>query len=79
MADFFRKINYKKGRATAVSATARKLAVIIWNMLVKGESYNPPTQYLFLDEKRKLGLVKKIKKQITKFEIQPEQLGFSNT
>ena len=24
--DFFRRINYKKGRATAISATARKLA-----------------------------------------------------
>jgi len=78
LADFFRKINYKKGRATAVSATARKLAVIIWNMLVKGQSYNPPSQYLFLDEKRRLGLVKRIKKQITKFEILPEQLGFTN-
>jgi len=76
LADFFRRINYKKGRATAVSATARKLAVIIWNMLVKGVPYNPPTQYLFLDEKRKLGLVKRIKKQISKFEIQPDQLGF---
>jgi transposase len=77
LADFFRKINYKKGRATAVSATARKLAVIIWNMLVKGVPYNPPTQYMFLDEKRRLGLVKRIRKQITKFEIEPEQLGFS--
>lgn len=77
LADFFRKINYKKGRATAVSATARKLAVIIWNMLSKGQSYNPPSQYLFLDEKRKLGLVKRIQKQITKFEIKPEQLVFS--
>jgi transposase len=77
LADFFRKINYKKGRATAVSATARKLAVIIWNMLVKGVPYNPPTQYMFLDEKRKLGLVKRIKKQIDKFEIEPEQLGFA--
>ena len=77
LADFFRKINYKKGRATAVSATARKLAVIIWNMLVKGVSYNPPTQYMFLDEKRRLGLVKRIKKQIDKFEIEPEQLGFT--
>ena len=76
LADFFRRINYKKGRATAVSATARKLAVIIWNMLVKDIPYNPPTQYLFLDEKRKLGLVKRIKKQIDKFEIEPEQLGF---
>ncbi len=45
-------------------------------MLAKGVPYKPPTQYLFLDEKRKLGLVKRIKKQITKFEIQPEQLGF---
>ena len=79
LADFFRKINYKKGRATAVSATARKLAVIIWNMLVKGIPYNPPTQYMFLDEKRKLGLVKRIKKQIDKFEIEPEQLGFTTT
>lgn len=78
LADFFRKINYKKGRATAVSATARKLAVIIWNMLVKGVPYNPPTRYMFLDEKRRLGLVKRIRKQITKFEIEPEQLGFSN-
>ena len=76
LADFFRRINYKKGRATAVSATARKLAVIIWNMLVKDIPYNPPIQYLFLDEKRKLGLVKRIKKQIDKFEIEPEQLGF---
>jgi transposase len=76
LADFFKRINYKKGRATAVSATARKLAVIIWNMLAKDMPYSPPTQYLFLDEKRKLGLVKRIQKQITKFEIQPEQLDF---
>ena len=62
LSDFFRRINYKKGRATAVSATARKLAVIIWNMLVKGIPYNPPTEYLFLDQKRKLKLVSRIKK-----------------
>ena len=77
LANFFRRICYKKGRSTAINATARKLAVIIWNMLVKGIPYNPPTRYLFLDEKRKLGLVKRIKKQITKFEIEPEQLGFT--
>lgn len=79
LADFFRRINYKKGRVTAINATARKLAVIIWNMLAKGIPYNPPTQYLYLDEKRKLGIVKRIQKQITKFEIKPEQLGFSTT
>ena len=32
------------------SATKRKLAVIIWNMVVKN-TYTSPTQYLFLDEK----------------------------
>jgi hypothetical protein len=71
---FFRKINFKKGRATAVSALARKLAVIIWNMVSKGISYNPPAQYLCLDEKRKLGLVKRIQKQIAKFGITSEDL-----
>ena len=50
--DFFRlPMAFRKGRQAAVSATARKLAVIIWNMLSKGVQYQPPTQYLFLDEK----------------------------
>jgi len=76
--DFFKRINYKKGRATAVSATARKLAVIIWNMLVKGEDYKPPSEYLFLDQKRKMKLVKRIKRNIAKFELTPKEVGFDN-
>ncbi len=75
LADFFKKVLYRKGRTAAVSATARKLAVIIWNMIVKKQPYNPPAQYLFLDQKRKMGLIKKMKKQITKFEITNEDLG----
>ena len=74
--DFFRRINYKKGRATAISATARKLAVIIWNMLYHGTQYNPPTEYLFLDQKRKLKLVSRIRKNISKFDLKPEDVGF---
>jgi len=76
--NFFRRINYKKGRATAVSATARKLAVIIWNMLSKNEQYKPPTEYLFLDQKRKRKLVSRIKKNIAKFDIKSEEVGFIN-
>ena len=75
--DFFRRINYKKGRATAISATARKLAVIIWNMLSKGEEYKPPTEYLFLDQKRKMKLVNNIRKKIAKFELKLEEVGFN--
>ena len=77
LSDFFRRVAYRKGRATAVSATARKLAVIIWNMLTKKIPYNPPMQYLFLDQKRKLRLVQNIKKNIAKFELRPEDVGFA--
>lgn len=79
LSNFFRKIAFKKGRQVAVSATARKLAVIIWNMVTKKQAYKPPTQYLFLDQKRKLGMMKRIKKQIDKFDIKPEDLDFSKS
>ena len=73
--DFFHRISFRKGRVSAISATARKLAVIIWNMVVKGVPYINPEGYLFLDQKRKLGLVKRIKKQIDKFGLTNEDLG----
>lgn len=79
LVDFFRRLNFKKGRATAVTALARKLAVIVWNMIVKNQNYNPPTQYLLLDEKRKLGLVKRIRKQIAKFELTNEDLRLTTS
>jgi hypothetical protein len=43
-------------------------------MIVKRQPYTP-TQYLFLDQKRKMGLIKKMKKQIHKFEITGKDLG----
>jgi transposase len=72
--DFFQRINFKKGRVSAISATARKLAVIVWNMVTKGTRYINPEGYLFLDQKRKLGLVKRIQKQIDKFGLTSEDL-----
>jgi transposase len=81
--DFFHRISFRKGRVSAISATARKLAVVIWNnlsrvfgMVVKGIPYVNPAGYLFLDQKRKLGLVKRIRKQIDKFALTNEDLGF---
>jgi transposase len=38
---FFKRIAYKKGRGAAITATARKMAVIIWNMITKKEEYQP--------------------------------------
>jgi len=77
--DFFQRINFRKGRVSAVSATARKLAVVIWNMVVKGVQYINPEGYLFLDQKRKLGIVKRIQKQITKFGLTNDDLSFATS
>jgi len=76
LSNFFSRISFRRGRAAAVSATARKLAVIIWNMIVKHIAYKPPTDYVFLDQKRKIAVLNRIKKQIDKFEIKPDDLGF---
>lgn len=75
--DFFHRINFRKGRVSAITATARKLAVIIWNMITKGIAYQNPEGYLYLDQKRKLGLVKRIQKQIDKFGLTKDDLQIS--
>lgn len=64
----------RKGRVSAISATARKLAVIIWNMVVKRVPYKPETEYQFLDQKRKK--ITQMKKLITKFDITMNDLSF---
>ena len=78
LSDFFKRIAFRKGRQAAVSATARKLGVIIWTMITKKVPYQPPREYLFLDQKRKLGLVKRMRKNIAKFDLNAEELGFTN-
>ncbi len=45
-------------------------------MLYHGTQYNPPSEYLFLDQKRKLKLVSGIRKNISKFDLKPEDVGF---
>lgn len=75
LAKFFPKIAFKKGRQTAINATARKIAVILWNMITKRQPYMPKNNYLFLDQKRRI--VSKMRKQIADLGINPDDLGFS--
>jgi len=75
--DFFHRINFRKGRVSAISATARKLGVIIWNMIVKNTSYYNPENYLYLDEKRKLAVQKRIQKQMEKHQFKVDDFNFS--
>ena len=76
LSDFFKRVAYRRGRTAAVSATARKLAVIIWNMISKRLPYTPPTEYLFLDQKRKIKVIEKMKRNIAKLNLKPEDVGF---
>jgi len=70
LVSFFRRIAYKKGRAAAIKATARKLAVIIWNMIIKKTSYVPidSHEYQEIIKKNKIHYINKTieKYQITK-------------
>jgi len=74
LSNFFKRVCFRRGRPAAISATARKLAVIIWNMIVKNIPYQPPTNYEFLDQKRKRK-VQEMKKLIHKFDIKTDELG----
>ena len=75
---FFIRICIRKGRTAAITAKARKLAVIIWKMVVKKIPYNPPNQYEFLDQKRKR-LVREMKKKMAKFDITTQELNQNNS
>ena len=48
-------------------------------MVVKKIPYTPPTEYLFLDQKRKAKVIEKIKKNIAKLELNADDLGFVMT
>ena len=40
-------------------------------------AYKPPTEYIFLDQKRALKIVKQVRKIITKFGLTKEDIGFT--
>jgi hypothetical protein len=46
-------------------------------MVTHGTNYINPAGYLFLDQKRKLGIVKRIQKQIDKFGLTNEDVVFT--
>jgi len=75
---FFKRIAYKKGKLVAITATARKLAVIIWNMLTKKQNYKPLDQTDYLDKIR-TSQVKNLQKKINQLKIMPQELSFATT
>lgn len=72
---FFKRVAYKKGRASAITATARKLAVIIYNMIIKKESYKA-SEPLPISNRLKNKIIKNLRVKVEALELTKEQLEF---
>ena len=59
---------YCHGKHRYLVAIALKLAVFIRNMVVKNTPYVNPKGYLFLDQKRKLGMIKPFRNKLINLE-----------
>ncbi len=63
---FYRRMAFRKGSFAAIKATARKLAVIFWNMMTSQLPYRQQTASSY-EEKQQKAQIKKLEKQATKF------------
>ena len=70
------RIKNRNGYMEAVVAKARKLAVIIWNMLAKKEQYQPTQNDAYL-EKIRIQSIKNIQRKLKKLNIRSEELVFN--
>lgn len=70
---FFMRIATKRDRLSAIIATARKLAIIYYKMVTKGEDFNylPNEEY---EKRLRQKQVNKIKKLIAKYNLNPKEL-----
>ncbi len=71
---FFKRIAYKKGRGAAITATARKIAVIMWNMIVKRTEYTAVSTEEYIQE-MKTKKIAQINKMIKKYGIETTSLS----
>jgi transposase len=72
---FFKKIAYKKGWKEAITATAHKLAVIIYNMLIKYEPYKPFVREVNEQAERKKK-IREVEKIMKTHNIKIEEVSF---
>lgn len=74
LGDFYRRIRSKAGPKQAVVATARKIAVIYYNMVLRGEKFSPigneEYQEHYKDKK-----IKYLMKQLEQFGITTDMLA----
>lgn len=72
----FARIAYRRGRKTAITAIARKLATIVYCMLTKNEAYKPELA-LQRQEQGRNRQIQKLQDKITKLKLKPSDLVFA--
>ncbi len=72
---FFRRVAYRRGRKVAITATARKLAVIVYHLVTKGQAYQPLDLEKYQEQLRNQK-VKQIQRTIERLEIRSEEIAF---
>ena len=70
---FFKRIAYRKGRNAAITATARKLAIIIWNMITKKQPYQPIDNTV-INDRKKSAQVRSIKNRLFKLNLTADEM-----
>ena len=74
--NFFSRIAYKKGRAAAITATARKLAAIIWHMVTKQQPFLRTDESSY-KEKIKTNTIREMRKKMKKLGLTINDLQVS--
>lgn len=78
LSHFFHRICYKKGRMKAITATAHKLAIILWNMLTKKEQYGYVSEEKYKEQIRNQQL-KRMQRKIAEFGFTAAELVLVKT
>jgi transposase len=76
LSHYFHRLAFRKGRKVAIMATARKLAVTVYNMLQKGQPYKPQPLEDY-QENLRAQKVKNIQRTISRLEVKAEELAFN--
>ena len=76
LAVFYRRMAATKGKGTAITATARKLAIIVFNMVEKGQPYQPQKLEDHAKQVRSRR-IKHIQRTINALNIEKDELIFA--
>lgn len=76
LAHFYRRMAAKHGKGTAITATARKIAIIVFNMIKNKEVYQPQ-QLQEYQENVRTQKIKRIQRTIKNLQIQEHELAFA--